>query len=177
MATAKDKINQLMQSWRKEGNNLVSSHQQLRQALLNHPAIQSALANYINQLNLQGQINQGHLTENQALKLFHESTKRFLRDINTHINTKLTEHQNNPALNQTDLSNPINMQNQLNNPGSFANEMMNNMAAAITSDIDEQAQSLQTQNQQEENTERAEDAEKSQASNNDDNDDQNNNSN
>src|SRR3990167_6596597 len=142
--TIKNIIDTTVQGWRKGGSDLVSSHKQCRDAILNNPDVKAALANYINRLNLQGQINSGKMSEDQALKAFHEAGKNFMRELNTHINTTLTRLQNKPELNQIDLSNPINMQNQLNLPGSLANVAMNDFAESMANDINVQASMLES---------------------------------
>jgi hypothetical protein len=168
MATRKKLVDDLMHGWRKSGNDLASSHQQFREAVLNHPAIKMALINYINGLNLQGQVNNGTMTENQALKAFHDAGQQFLRELNTHINTNITQLQNKPELNQIDLSNPINMQNQLNIPGSLANLMMDDVATSIADDMNIQTSLIQAQNQQTEENEQTQDNKEAQNNNDDD---------
>ena len=144
----KKTVDALTHSWRKKGANSASSKKQFRDAVLNHPAVRAELVNYINRLNLQGQINAGKITENQALKLFHDAGKDFMRLVNVHINNAFVKLKNNPDMDQTDLSNPINMQNQLSLPGSLANIAMNDVSEAIMNENLNKAQIAESENEQ-----------------------------
>ena len=48
--------------WVKEGGDTAAAKKIMRDAILNKPEIQMALAKYINSLNLQGQINKKRIT-------------------------------------------------------------------------------------------------------------------
>lgn len=145
---AKDAANRYIQNWRKAGNSLVNTHTQYRDAILNDPALRAALARYVNNLNLQGQINKGNLTENQALKLFHDAGKDFMRELHREIDSMIISSNRNLPMNQTDLSNPINMDLQLNSPGSLANIAMNDTTAEIAQDEAERINENQQMQQQ-----------------------------
>src|SRR3989338_8472041 len=128
------------QSWRKSGSATLDTHKKFRDVLLNKPEVKIALARYINSLNLQGQIDRGIITENQALALFDKATKDFALQLHNRINNSLNKLRNHPVLDQTDLSNPINMATALNNPNSLASMQMNDLAAAQITMINEQIQ-------------------------------------
>lgn len=145
---AKDAAKEYVHSWRKTGNSLVNTHTQYRDAILNDPALRAALARYVNNLDLQGQINKGNLSENQALKLFHDAGKDFMRELHREIDSMIISSNQNP-INQTDLSNPINMDLQLSIPGSLANIAMNDEAADVAQNYAENiAENQQMQQQQ-----------------------------
>lgn len=132
-----------IQSWIKSGVNNAASQKVIRDAILNRPEVQNALAKYINSLNLQGQVNKGLISEQQALELFTKAVQNFKQQINTTINNCFTNNQ----LDQTDLSNPINMQMALSNPNSFASQQMTdaaeNIIQSIQMDMDTMEQSQQ----------------------------------
>ncbi|HLB56995.1 MAG TPA: hypothetical protein VJK30_06685 [Coxiellaceae bacterium] len=133
------------QSWQKDGFGLTNSNKLFRDAILNQQPVQIALARYVNSLNLQGQINSGKITEDQALAIFDQAGKNFMANLNAKINSALTTL-NNPAQSENDLSNPINMQNALNNPNTQVSLQMNEVASMIISEIDNQIQTQQAEN-------------------------------
>lgn len=133
------------QSWQRDGFGLANSNKLFRDAILNQHQVQIALAKYVNSLNLQGQINNGKITENQALAMFDQAGKNFMADLNAKINTTLTKL-NNPAQSENDLSNPMNMQNALNNPNSQVSLQLNELSSMIVSGIDNQIQTQQAEN-------------------------------
>lgn len=128
------------QSWRKSGSTALDTHKKFRDALLNKPEVKIALARYINSLNLQGQIDKGIITENQALALFDKAIKNFTRQLHDGINDSLSKLRSHSALDQTDLSNPLNMQTALNNPNSLASMQMDDLVAAQVTMVSEQIQ-------------------------------------
>lgn len=139
------------QSWITSGVNNAASQKILRDALLNKPEIQIALAKYINSLDLQGQVNKGLINEHQALQLFTKAVQNFQRQVAIEINNCITASN---QLDQTDLSNSINMQTALNNPNFLASQQMadaaENIIFAIQLDMEsmEQAQQQAMQEQQ-----------------------------
>jgi len=112
--------NKKIQAWIKSGANTAASQKVLRDAILNKPEMQMALARYVNSLNLQGQVNKGIITEHQALELFAKGVQDFKRQLNTAINDCFTKNQ----LDQTNLANPLNMQLALANSNTLASQQM-----------------------------------------------------
>lgn len=104
--------------WVAAGKNTSDSQKVMRDFLLSQKNVQSALAKYVNSLDLQGQINKGVITEHQALALLEKAVVHFKNDLTTQISTLFTRN----GLDQTNLALPVNMENALHNPDSFANQ-------------------------------------------------------
>ena len=129
------------QPWIQKGANNAAAQKAIRDAILNRPEVQMALAKYVNSLNLQGQVNNRVITEQQAMELFTNAIQDFKRQLHTEINKCFT----NNALDLTDLSNPLNIQaalNNLNNPNSLASIQMGDSTATINAEADRMTQDL-----------------------------------
>lgn len=114
--------------------DLVNAKKIFRDALYDNDDIKTALARYINSLNLQGQVNANILTEKQAAVLFVRAIEKFERDIHVKIDRGFQKNQ----FDQTDLSNPQHMQNALNTPGSTANLEMNAIETALIDTLNQE---------------------------------------
>jgi hypothetical protein len=125
--------------------DLVNAKKIFRDQLYDSDGIKTALARYINSLNLQSQVNANILTEKQAAVLFVRAIEKFERDLHVNIDRGFQKNQ----FDQTDLSNPQHMQNALNTPGSTANLEMNAIEAIMVDALNENAianeKMLQTQ--------------------------------
>lgn len=117
-------------SWVAAGRNTSDSQKAMRNFLLNQKNVQSALAKYVNSLDLQGQINKGVITEHQALRLLEKAVVDFKNDLATQINTLFTRN----GLDQTNLALPVNMENALHNPDSFASQTATDATSSIEAD-------------------------------------------
>lgn len=109
---------------------------QIEWALMNQPNLRAALNRYISSLNLQGQINRGAITEQQASELFKRAIQQFSYALSKEINQRFTPQF---FIDNNDLTNPLNMAQALNNPNSLASILMNDTADAIMIAINAEA--------------------------------------
>lgn len=129
-------------SWVAAGRNTSDSQKAMRDFLLNQKNVQSALAKYVNSLNLQGQINKGVITEHQALRLLEKAVVDFKSDLTSQINALFTRN----GLDQTNLALPVNMENALHNPDSFASQAATDATSSVEADqmlVEEMHQEMQ----------------------------------
>lgn len=137
-----------MASWIRNKKSELTNIKQIEALLMNKPVMRATLNRYIASLDLQGQINRGTLTEQQAFKLFDKAIRDFSYLLNREINRCFANADNKKLLDQTDLSNPLNIQSALNNPDSIASQLMNDTVAAIVAACDEEMIENEQTNQQ-----------------------------
>lgn len=108
-------------------NNMRECQKLFRNAVLNDPGLRQLLVRYIDNLNLQGQMNKNGLSEQDALQLLKKAIVDFTLKTHTAISAKI-----NPLpFDQNDISNPINFQNALNNPNSLLSISVNDVIAEL----------------------------------------------
>lgn len=133
-----------MANWIKKTKADLTSINQLEQALMSQPNIRAALNRYVASLDLQGRINRGAITEQQALQLFRKAIQDFSYKVNQKINQRFTPQ----FINENDLTNPLNMARAINNPNSLASIQWNDTIDSIIFALDEEAsENEQVQNQ------------------------------
>lgn len=114
-------------SFRSHGQNMIVAKALMRHAILNNPQTIATLNYYLKSLHLAQRVNTGKLSEVEALIEFEKAIHNFARRLHTELNKQWT----NKALDQTDLSIPINMETALNNPYSVTSQMANDAVIAI----------------------------------------------
>ncbi len=137
-----------MADWIQNKKMELTNIKQLERALMNRPDMRAALNRYVASLDLQGQINRGAITDQQAAYLFRKAILDFSYTMNKAIN-QLIQHKSPDQPDLNDLTNPLNMVQALNNPDSLASIQFNDTATSIIFTTNEEADANeQAQNQQ-----------------------------
>ena len=134
-----------MANWIQKTKAELISIKQLERILMSRPDIRAALNRYITSLDLQGQINRGVITEQQALQLFRKAIQDFSYQLSEKMNQRFTPQ----FIDENDLTNPLNIEQAINNPNSLASIQWNDTVTSIIFTINEEADiNEQAQNQQ-----------------------------